>query len=466
MPFSLANYDWPAFQGRKPFQHQRTTVEFQLDNRHGFVLNEMGTGKTMSTVWSIDILLRYADLKRVYIVAPLSILKSAWAREFFFNVPSITYAICHGNLAYKKQVLASSAKVIIINPDGVRTMHDLLMRRSTRGKDLLCIDESTLYKSPDSDRTKNMMELADTFKAVWGMTGDAAPNKPTEAWSQSAIVTPNNPLRPTFFGQFKDATMYRIDDYQWGVKDGAEHLVAAVLQPSIRFELRQCIDLPETIYTEMNPELTQEQEHAYNLMRDQLYLETANGEVTAANAAVKLMKLVQIAAGSVKTSDTQTDHPLNCKPSLDLLLSIYEQTASKKLIIVCAFQASFRMLREYAFKHGIKCGEIYGDVGLKQRDEYVERFQRGDLNWLIIQPQAAAHGLTLTAASHLVWWTLVPSNELHKQTNARIVRPGQLQIQNIIYFVRSSAEAHIMKIIERKEIMSSAILELLKNKKL
>lgn len=465
MAFSLATYDWPAFQGRKPFAHQRETVEFMLSHRHCFILNEMGTGKTLSAVWAGDILLRFAKLPRIFVVAPLSILKSAWAREFFFNTPYIKYAICHGNADYKRRVLASNAQVIIINPDGVRTMHDLLMRRSTRGKDLLVIDESTLYKSPDSDRTKLMMELADTFKAVWGMTGDAAPNKPTEAWSQAKIVVPNNPLLPQFFGSFKDATMYRIDEYQWGVKEGAENLVAAVLQPSIRFELRQCIDLPETIYTQMEPELTKEQEDAYCKMREELYLETENGEVTAANAAVKLMKLVQIAAGSVKTVD-QTDHAINCKPSLDMLLNIYEQTHSKKLIIVCAFQASFRMLREFAFKHGIKCGEIYGDVSVKQRDEYIERFQRGDLNWLIIQPQAAAHGLTLTAASHLVWWTLVPSNELYKQTNARIVRPGQLQIQNIITFVRCSAEAHIARILERKEVMSSAILDLLRKRQL
>lgn len=428
------------------------------------VLNEMGTGKTMSACWAMDILFRFAGLQRVYIVAPLSILKSAWARELFFNMPHLKYAICHGNPEYKRKVIASEVQIVIINPDGVRNMHDLLMRRPKR-KELLLIDESTIYKSPDSDRTKQMIELSDSFKGTWGMTGDAAPNKPVEAWSQSRICVRQNPLRTPFFGQFKDATMYRIDEYQWGVKDGAEHLVAAILQPSIRYKLRDCIDLPETIYTTMEPELTKEQEDAYGKMRDELYIETENGEVTAANAAVKLMKLVQICAGSVKV-DEDTSHDINCKPSLDRLLTIYEQTASKKLIIVAAFQASFRLLRAFAHKHGIKVGEIYGDVSVKQRDEYVERFQRGDLNWLIIQPQAAAHGLTLTAASHLVWWTIVPSNELHKQTNARIVRPGQLQIQNIIYFVRSPAEAHIMRILERKEIMSSAILELLKTRKL
>jgi SNF2 family DNA or RNA helicase len=229
--------------------------------------------------------------------------------------------------------------------------------------------------------------------------------------------------------------------------------------------LRDCIDLPETIISDMAPDMTPEQAHAYDEMKKKLYLETDEGEVTAANAAVKLMKLIQICAGSVKI-DEERYHDINCKPSLDQLLSIYENTHTKKMIIVCAFQASFRLLKNFADKHGIRCGMIFGDIGLKQRDEYVEALQRGDLNWLLIQPQAAAHGLTLTAADHMVWWTLVPSNELYKQTNARIVRPGQVNVQNIIRFIRSPAEQHIANILGRKETFSGAILELLKTRKL
>jgi len=468
MTFTFAQYDWPSYQGRKPFKHQKHTVEFQLDNPRAFVLNEMGTGKTMSTCWSVDILLRWKMISCVYVVAPLSILKSAWARELFFNMPHLKYAICHGTADYKKKVLAMAGhaiQIVIINPDGVRTMHDLLMRRSTRGRDLLVIDESTIYKSANSDRTDKMMELAQTFKGVWGMTGDVAPNKPTEAWSQARIVVPQNPLLPRYFGKFRDATMYQIDEYRWDVKDGAERLVAAIVQPSIRYALRDCIDLPPTIITDMEPEMTQEQTDLYEKMKKELYFEVESGEVTAANAAVKLMKLVQIAAGSVKV-DESTDHDIACGPSLELLQRIYENTHTKKMVIVCAFKASFRLLHSYAVKNGIKCGMIYGDIPVGQRDEYVEKLQRGDLNWLIIQPQAAAHGLTLTAADHLVWWTLVPSNELYKQTNARIVRPGQANIQNIIRFIRSPAEKHIANILEKKGDFSSAALDLLKTRQL
>lgn len=468
MTFRFEDYDWPSYQGRKPFKHQRTTVEFQLANLHAFVLNEMGTGKTLSTCWSIDILLRWKVIPCVFVVAPLSILKSAWARELFFNMPHLKYAICHGTPSQKRKVLAMAGldlQIVIINPDGVRNLHDLMMRRPTIGRDLLVIDESTLYKSAQADRTKQMMQLAATFKAVWGMSGDVAPNEPTEAWSQAKIVVPQNPLLPRYFGQFRDATMYRIDEYRWGVKDGAERLVAAIVQPSIRFMLRECIDLPETIISDMEPELTDEQAAAYEKMKQELYLEVENGEITAANSAVRLMKLVQICAGSVKNDD-KGDYDINCKPSLDLLLNVYQNTHTKKMVIVCAFQASFRLLKAFADKHGIKCGMIFGDIGLAERDTYVQQLQNGDLNWLLIQPQAAAHGLTLTAADHMVWWTLVPSNELYKQTNARIVRPGQVNVQNIIRFIRSPAERHLAKILERRESFSGTTLELLKTRQL
>lgn len=465
MAFTLAQYDWPAYQNRVPFAHQKTTVEFMLANPRCFVLNEMGTGKTMSALWAIDILIRFAGLKRIYVVAPLSILKSAWAREIFYSFPHIRYAICHGDRAYRLRVMNSDVQIVIINPDGVRGMHEYLLRRKSRGSDLLIIDESTLYKSGESDRTKLMMELADDFKGVWGMTGDAAPNKPTEAWSQAKIVVPNNPLLPQFYGRFRDATMYRIDDYNWGIKEGAERLVAAILQPSIRFALRDCIDLPPTIYSDIEVPMTAEQQDAYAKMRDLLYVEMENGEITAANSAVKLMKLVQIAAGSVKDSEGN-DHRINCKPSFDQLEAVFEQTHNKKMIVVCAFQATFKLMREWAVKKGLRYGEIYGDVKLEQRDQYVEDLQRRDLNILALQPQAAAHGLTLTAAAHVTWWTLTPSNEHYKQTNARVVRPGQSHTQNIIRFIRCKAERHLADILDRKEDLSSSILSLLKTRQL
>ena len=181
MTFRLSDYNWPALPGRTPFKHQKVTTEMCLSYPRLLILNEMGTGKTMSVIWSIHILLMAKKVDRVYIVAPLSVLKAVWAKEFFFNIPSIRYAICHGSREKRLVAIRSQAQVVIINPDGMKSMQQEILSR--KDKHLLVIDELTTYKTHNSDRTEQMIKTAAEFKGVWGMTGELTPDSPTEAWS-------------------------------------------------------------------------------------------------------------------------------------------------------------------------------------------------------------------------------------------------------------------------------------------
>ena len=474
MGFKFSEYNWPAMAGRVPFKHQVTTTEMALSYPRLLILNEMGTGKTMSICWAIDILLRAGKLDRVYIVAPLSVLKAVWAKEFFFNLPHIKYAICHGTPDKRRAVIRSSAQVVIINPDGIKTMASEIEKLGKRS--LLVIDELTTYKNAESDRTEQMIKFAEPFKGVWGATGELTPDSPVEAWSQVKVVNPASPLLPPYVGTFRDATMFRadlLDDTPkrpgqpaiWRPKQNADKLVAAIARPAVRFKLRDCIDLPPTIISDVAPPMSAEQEDAYESMKRKLYLETETGEVTAANAAVKLMKLVQIASGAIFT-DERTVHTIGCKPMLDHLTDTWKQTYNRKMIIVCAFKPTFAMLQRYAADRYIRCATINGDIPGNERAQSVDRFQNGDLNWLLLQPQAAAHGLTLTATSHTYWFTLTPSNEMYNQTNARTVRPGQHETTHILRKISSSAEQHYANILDGKADMSGSIMRLFREKML
>jgi len=474
MGFKFSEYTWPAMPGRTPFAHQRTTTEMCLSYPRLLILNEMGTGKTMSICWAIHVLLLAKKIERVYIVAPLSVLKAVWARELFFNIPTLRYAICHGPVEKRRAIINSAAQIIIINPDGVKSMQAEILRRKDRH--LLVIDELTTYKTPTSDRTMQMITLAETFKGVWGATGELTPDSPVEAWSQVKIVNPYSELLPRHFGQFRDSTLYRADLVEgvpprpgqipiWRPKVGADKLVAAIARPAVRFRLRDCIDLPDTIYSDVEPALSSEQEDAYENMKRKLYIETENGEITAANAAVKLTKLVQIASGAVYTDD-KTAHLIGCKPMLDHLTDTWKQTHNRKMLIVCTYKPTFELLRRHAAEKGIRCGIINGDVPLSMRSEMVSRMQDGDMNWLLIQPQAAAHGLTLTAAAHTYWFTLTPSGELYKQTNARTIRPGQKFVTHVIRKVSCAAEKHYANILDGKGDMSGSVMRLFKERML
>jgi len=69
---------------------------------------------------------------------------------------------------------------------------------------------------------------------------------------------------------------------------------------------------------------------------------------------------------------------------------------------------------------------------------------------LVIQPQAAAHGVTLTAADTVVWFGPVASVETYLQGNARVHRAGQTNKVTVVRLCGSAAEEKVYKSLELK----------------
>jgi SNF2 family DNA or RNA helicase len=467
--FTIDDYPWPSYGGRTPYNHQKTTVAFCLQNKRGLILNEMGTGKTLSVIWACDILFSAKKIRRVLVIGPLSTLRSVWEQEVFLNTPHLTVNVCHGSPAKRLKALKDPSHFVVINHDGIKSMEDELVREQF---DVIIIDELTAFKA-SSERTKCMKRIADGQDmlknrerkrdgGVWGMTGEITPNQPIEAFYQCQIVVPHNKWLPRYYGQFRDACMYQVNEMVWLPKPIAPQVVGMVCQPSIRFTRDQCLDLPPTTYQQIETELSDEQKKFYELMRKEAMLDFGSGLITAVNAAVQLNKLLQISAGAVKNNEG-TIVEIGCKPRFEALLDIYKQTPQKKLVVFATFKASIQMLLRELNAKGIRTAAIYGDVAQGVRSQYITDFQTGDLNILILQPQSAAHGITLTAASTIVWFSLIPSNELYNQGNARIVRAGQTRNTHIIQFVSTKAERHIATILENKGDVSKETLKLFRS---
>lgn len=457
MNFTIDQYTWPAYQGRKPFMHQIPTVKFALDNKRCFILNEMGTGKTLSAIWAADILLTALKIKRVLIVGPLSTMRSVWYNELTYNIPHRKIGIAHGNKQLRLSIINDkSIEFVIINHDGIKNSEDELI---AQGFDLIIIDELTAFKSHASERSKCMERISKTVKAVWGMTGEITPNSPLEAYYPCKIVNPFNKWLPKYFGQFRDACMFKVNDALWMAKPESPQIVAMCVQPAIRFTREQCLDLPDTTYQMIETELSTEQKEWYTVMKSKALVESDQGKVTAQNAAVMLNKLLQISAGAVKDVNGNIIE-IGCQPRLEQLLQIYDETPQKKLVVFATYRATIDMLIRELTARKIKCAAIHGDVNQNIRSKLIDDFQTGDLNILVLQPQSTAHGITLTAASTIVWFSLIPSNELTQQGNARIIRAGQTRKTLIIMFASTKAEKHIAKILERKGDISRETLKL------
>jgi len=73
------DYEWTG--KFKPYEHQRDTASFLTLHKKAFCFNEQGTGKTASVIWAADYLMKLGLIKRVLVICPLSIMKSAWQQD-------------------------------------------------------------------------------------------------------------------------------------------------------------------------------------------------------------------------------------------------------------------------------------------------------------------------------------------------------------------------------------------------
>jgi SNF2 family DNA or RNA helicase len=446
-------YVWPG--QHKPFEHQKTTAEFLTLNRKAFCFNEQGTGKTASVIWSADYLMKLGLVRRVLVVCPLSIMKSAWQEDLFKFAVHRTCNVAHGTAAQRVKVVNSCAEFVITNYEGVEIIEDALLHDGTF--DLIVIDEATAYKSVSTRRWKVMKRVSDRAKWLWMLTGTPAAQSPVDAYGLAKLVNPDN--TPKFLGSFRDKVMQKISTFKWAPRPNAEVIVHQVLQPAIRFEKKDCLDLPDVMYVEREAPLTPQQRKYYKILKDQMMISAGGEEVTSMNAATSLNKLLQISGGAVYT-DTREVIEFDVGNRMQVIEEVINE-ASHKVLVFVPFTHTIELLHAHLTKAGIAVDIINGAVSVNRRAAIVKQFQeQPDPRVLIIQPQAASHGLTLTAANVIIWYAPVTSVETYLQANARINRPGQKNQMTIVHISGSPVERKLYGMLRSNIDVHSRIIEL------
>ena len=438
----------------KPYDHQRDTSSFLTLNKKAFCFNEQGTGKTASVIWAADYLMKLGLIKRVLVICPLSIMKSAWQEDLFTFAMHRSCSVAHGSSDTRKKIINAGADFVIINFDGVAVVEEEIKKG---GFDLIVIDEANAYKNPTTNRWKILKRIVEKPEWLWMLTGTPAAQSPVDAFGLAKLVNPDK--TPKFYGQFRDQVMYKISQFRWIPKSNAKDVVHKVLQPAIRFERDQCLDLPDVTYVERDAPLTAQQKKYYEKLKKQMVMEADGEFVTAVNAATNLNKLLQISGGAVY-SDTKEVVEFDVSNRINVVLEAIEESSHKVLIFV-PFTHTIELLKVQLEKNDITCAVINGAVSLNKRSERIKRFQtEEDPRVLIIQPQAASHGLTLTAANTIIWYAPVTSVETYLQANARINRPGQKNAMTIVHIKGSEVENRLYSMLRSKIGNHSQIIDL------
>lgn len=447
----LGRYNWP---GRyKPFDHQKTTAAFLTMNRRAFCFNEQGTGKTASAIWAADFLMREKKVRRVLVICPLSIMDSAWRADLFTFAMHRTVDIAHGSKEKRREIIRGGAEFVIINYDGIEIVEEQIKMADF---DLIIVDEATHYKNPQSSRWKCLRNIIKPETWLWLMTGTPAAQSPVDAFGLAKLVNPMGV--PRSISEFKEMVMYKITKFKWAPRLNAPLIVYNALQPAIRYTKEQCLDLPELTYVKREVELTSQQKQYYKAIRDQMVTMAAGEQITAMNAAIVMNKLLQISSGAVYTDSKETVE-FDIKLRYKVLLEVIAESSHKVLVFV-PFKHAIAMLSEQLTKDGVTNGVIAGDISARRRTELFNQFQTTeDPRVLIIQPQAAAHGVTLTAANTIVWWGPVPSLEIYAQANARVHRSGQKNRCTVIQLQGSAVEKKMYKMLDERIDVHSKIVD-------
>jgi SNF2 family DNA or RNA helicase len=457
-PMTEETYDFPIRPTYRARDHQKLMANFMVAHPRSFNLSDPGTMKTLPALWAADfVMLQYPGTKTL-IVCTLSTMQEVWLEGIFKDlIGKREGVILHGSKEKRKKQLADmSADFYIVNFDGVEVLREELDARTDIR--ICLVDECSAYKDASTKRHKCARATLAKRDYLWMMTGTPTSQGPLDAYGQAKLV--NNAFGESFT-QYKNRVMYKVSMFKWVPRVGAHENAYNLLRPAIRFAIEDCWDLPPCTTEMRHVELTSEQQAAYKTMKNDLQLMMNKGLITAPSEAVLRMKLLQIACGAVYNQKHEV-HYINASTRIAVLREVLEQT-KEKVIIFAPLTSVLHLL--YKELHDYTREIINGNVSPKERSRIFRDFQyAADPRIIIADPGTMSHGLTLTAATTIVWYAPTDKTETYLQANKRIDRPGQVKSTRIVQIAATTIEKEIYRRLESNESMQGVMLKMVEER--
>lgn len=426
------------------------------------LLMEMGTGKTLTTIAVEGALFNAGCIRRVLVVAPLSVT-GVWKEEHdSFAAFDYSLAVLKGSGEKKADTLrhmtGSALRVAVINYE---SMWRLEKQLAAWNPDLIVADEGHKIKTHNIAASKAMHRLGAAAKYRLLLTGTPVTNKAIDIFSQYKF------LDPRIFGQ----SFYSFRNYYFFMTGYGNH--TPVLKKSMEDELtcrmhsiafratkKDCLDLPETTDIIRKVELEPRAVKLYQSLVQESYAELSDGEVTITNVLTKLLRLSQLTGGFIGSDESSAAEQVSTA-KLDVLEDIIDSTIeeNRKLVVIARFVPELDAICAMLEKKRINYSLIKG--GVKDRDEQVARFQSDpDVPVFVGQVATAGLGITLTAASTMVFYSLDYSMSNFEQCKARIHRAGQRIPCTYIYLTaKGTVDEKVLKALKSKANLAKTLVD-------
>ena len=454
-----------------PFEHQKKAFRFVLRlygmedgtvrSTGAALLMQMGTGKSFVSIAVAGWMYEHGKIKRLLIVCPLSIT-GVWQDELNkYAAFSFSLVVLAGTLAKKRKQLAElpadGLQVVVINYESAWRMEKELLAYHA---DMIICDEGHKLKEGRTAQSKGMHHLGDKAAYRLLLTGTVITNREIDVFSQYFFVEPEVFGR-SFFA-FRNKYFY-MGGYGSHTPYFKKSMTNEFLERmhSIAFRVRkdECLDLPDVTEEIRMVDLEPDAAKLYAQIEEESYAEMQNSEVTAGNVLTRILRLSQITGGFLKDDDGNVTQVSQSK--LDALSDIIDSLMEEdeKLVIMGRFVAELDAIEEMLKKKKIGYAVVRG--GIADRSDQVSRFQNSpDCRVFVGQLQAAGMGITLTAASTMVFYSLDYSMANFDQAKSRTHRMGQKNRCLYIYLTaRNTIDGKVLRALKEKQDLARLLVD-------
>lgn len=461
----------------KPYAHQEQAFDLMKDRESFALIADMGTGKSKMLLDNAAYLYNKGEIDALLVLAPSGVHQNWVINEIptHLALPTHMYAAAAWNSAMRKEdkdALAAvvdlklGLRILCMNVEALITKKGAAFLASylRMFRTMVVLDESQKFKTPQAKRTKAVLKLGKQVKYKRISTGTPITNSPLDAYSQFAFLDPYI-LGFQSFVAFRahfailEKKINHSQQRQYTQVIGFRNLdeLQSLIKPhSYRVTKEECLDLPDKIYEKVYFDLSAEQKRLYKIIREEVILEMAEGRVTAQLAITKLLRLSQLISGYVTTEDGDVIDIKGGDVKLKLLKDILEDN-DEKTIIWCRF---IHEIHQVTAMLGDECVSYYGATESDDRTKNVHSFQNNPKIKYFVANKTASTGLTLTAASSVIYYSNSYSLEDRLQSEDRAMRIGQKN--NVVYrdlVARGTVDESIIKALRSKQNIADMILK-------
>jgi SNF2 family DNA or RNA helicase len=462
----------------KPYAHQITALEKSWNKEEYAYFMEMGTGKSKVLVDNIAMLYDKGKINAALIIAPKGVYRNWFSGEIPTHLPS---HVNHKKVLWTATTSKTKDKeyqqlfkvdydlhILVMNVEafstkkGLEFAHKFLNCHET----LMAIDESTSIKTPTAKRTKSILTIGKLAKYRRILTGSPVTKSPLDLYTQCGFLH-EELLGFTSYYTFRNRYATMLDRNFGGrrvqIVGGYKRLdeLSELLKKfSYRVLKEDCLDLPKKIYIERQVELTEEQQKAYSTMKSAA-LATLKGKMaTAPHVLTQLMRLHQITCGHLKNDDDSITEIKNNR--INELLDVLDEMEGK-VIIWANYVYDIKQIVSHINK---KYGEgsivqYYGAIDAETRQKNIEKFQdkNSSVRFFIGNPQTGGYGITLTAASNVIYYSNGYDLEKRLQSEDRAHRIGQERSVTYVDLVApKTVDEKIKKALRKKINIASEVM--------